>query len=97
MVVDDPDAPSGTFTHWILVGLPAGRASLAEGEQPAGATAGTSGSGKAGYVGMCPPAGPAHHYRFTVYAERATPEPTVAAIQAGALISGRLTGLYARQ
>jgi Raf kinase inhibitor-like YbhB/YbcL family protein len=66
LIVDDPDAPGGTFTHWLLFDLPATTALLAR-----GATAGvaaTNGFGKAAYGGPCPPPGAPHHYYFRVYA-----------------------------
>src|SRR5205807_3096509 len=49
VVVDDPDALSGTFVHWVMVGLDAGRRSLAEGERPGGITEGNNGAGHPGY------------------------------------------------
>ncbi|HEY7208087.1 MAG TPA: YbhB/YbcL family Raf kinase inhibitor-like protein [Gaiellaceae bacterium] len=54
----DPDAPGGTFVHWIAWGK----------TRPT--VSGTNTFGKVGYDGPCPPAGPAHHYVFTLYALR---------------------------
>ena len=70
IVVDDPNAPSGTFTHWIVWNIKPETRSV-----PAGAGAGALGGGMtgindfghAGYNGPCPPAGAQHVYRFTVY------------------------------
>jgi Raf kinase inhibitor-like YbhB/YbcL family protein len=62
----DPDAPGGTFTHWLVYGLPPGITSLAA--VPAGAAEGVNGFGRRGYGGPCPPRGPAHHYHFLVLA-----------------------------
>jgi Raf kinase inhibitor-like YbhB/YbcL family protein len=68
LIVDDPDAPVGTFTHWVLFDLPADRSSLAEGERTIG-VAGKNDFGRAGYGGPCPPRGDgAHRYFFTLYA-----------------------------
>lgn len=68
LVVDDPDAPRGPFVHWILVGIPPGPGSTADGQTPAGAGGVTNSAGQAGYSGPCPPAGTGvHHYRFTLY------------------------------
>lgn len=68
LIVDDPDAPVGTFTHWILFDIPANRANLAEGEHQIGA-AGKNDFGRAGYGGPCPPRGHGpHRYYFTLYA-----------------------------
>jgi Raf kinase inhibitor-like YbhB/YbcL family protein len=68
LVVDDPDAPSGTFTHWVLAGITPSTTSIAQGATPPGAYVGNASTGRPGYVPMCPPAGPAHHYVFTLYA-----------------------------
>ena len=67
IVVDDPDAPSGTFGHWGAFDIPPSTRSL-----PAGQSQGShavNGFGKTGYGGPCPPRGHgAHHYRFKIYA-----------------------------
>lgn len=75
LVVDDPDAPSGTFTHWLVWGLSPTRTELPEGvgrqrtlADLDNAVQGTNGFGRIGYGGPCPPSGPAHRYRFTLYA-----------------------------
>ena len=65
LIVDDPDAPSGLFTHWIAFNLPASTHSLPEGVKPA--NQGTNDFGKAGYGGPCPPKG-RHRYFFHLYA-----------------------------
>ena len=62
----DPDAPGGTFTHWLVYGIPRGTSSLAA--VPAGAAEGVNDFGRRGYGGPCPPRGPAHHYHFVVLA-----------------------------
>jgi phosphatidylethanolamine-binding protein (PEBP) family uncharacterized protein len=82
IVVDDPDAPGGTFLHWTVI-LPASSHSV-----PADV---------GGYRGPCPPPGKVHHYRFSVYAlaGKATPtEPD--AIRRQAIAGGTLTGTYSR-
>ena len=70
LIVDDPDAPVGTWTHWLLWDIPAHVHSLPEGFRP-GAT-GASGQndfGRPGYGGPCPPKGHGvHRYYFTLYA-----------------------------
>lgn len=81
VVVEDPDAPTGTFTHWLVTGL--GPATHAVGAQlPAGAVDGLTSAGHPGYAGPCPPTGETHHYRFRVHAlshplalDPATPVP----------------------
>jgi Raf kinase inhibitor-like YbhB/YbcL family protein len=68
LVVDDPNAVHGTFVHWIVVGIPPGPGSTADGQTPAGATSLPNSGGQAGYTGPCPPPGTGvHHYRFTLY------------------------------
>jgi Raf kinase inhibitor-like YbhB/YbcL family protein len=73
IIVDDPDAPVGTFTHWIIFNIPAGQTSLAEkaspkGELPEGALEGKNNFGRIGYMGPCPPPGSPHRYFFKLYA-----------------------------
>jgi Raf kinase inhibitor-like YbhB/YbcL family protein len=66
VVLDDPDAPSGTFTHWLLWNVAAETRTLPPGAM-GGGMAGTNDFGKVGYNGPCPPKGKLHHYRFNVY------------------------------
>ena len=67
LVVDDPDAPGGTFTHWLAWGLPPEAGRLREGEVPP--LQGRNGFGAVGYRGPCPPPGHGpHHYVFRLYA-----------------------------
>jgi Raf kinase inhibitor-like YbhB/YbcL family protein len=102
LVVDDPDAPSGTFTHWVVLDLPPGTTSLEEGADPPGAQARNS-AGKAAWMGPCPPTG-THRYRFTVVALRARTGladgtalmDALAAVRDGAVAQGRLTATYRR-
>lgn len=70
LIMDDPDAPSGTFTHWVLFDVPAATRELAEGQRPGGTgQSGRNDFGRAGYGGPCPPRGHgSHRYGFTVYA-----------------------------
>ena len=63
----DPDAPGGTFTHWLVYGIPPGTSSLAA-SLPAGALDGANDFGRRGYGGPCPPRGSEHHYHFVVLA-----------------------------
>lgn len=68
LVVDDPDAVNGLYVHWVVVGIPPGSGSTADGQTPAGATALPNTAGQPAYKGPCPPAGTGtHHYRFTLY------------------------------
>lgn len=73
LIMDDPDAPVGTFNHWVLYDLPAETNGLSEGvsKEPTlsnGAKQGITSFRRAGYGGPCPPRGPAHRYFFTLYA-----------------------------
>lgn len=70
LVVDDPDAPSGLFTHLLAWNLPAATERL-EGRLPEGAVVGTNDFGRAGWGGPCPPHGKPHRYRFHVHALKA--------------------------
>jgi Raf kinase inhibitor-like YbhB/YbcL family protein len=68
LVVEDPEAPKGTFTHWLVTDLPVSETSLAADAQiPQGAVAAKNDKGETGYTGPCPPSG-VHHYHFHVYA-----------------------------
>lgn len=70
LVMDDPDAPNGTFTHWVLYDIPDEIRELS-GSVPGGTVgiSGKNGFGRTGYGGPCPPAGDApHRYRFTLHA-----------------------------
>jgi hypothetical protein len=67
LIVDDPDAPSGTFHHWGAYDIPATTRSIPRGE--AVGTQATNDGGKSGYMGPCPPEGHGpHHYHFKLYA-----------------------------
>ena len=73
LIVDDPDAPAGTWVHWVLYNLPADSQELAEGVPPtpalpSGARQGLNDFRKTGYGGPCPPRGPAHRYYFRLFA-----------------------------
>ena len=73
LVVDDPDAPRGTFTHWLIWNLAPASFALPDGvnrhrEGIGDAEQGTNDFGKEGYGPPCPPPGKAHHYFFRVLA-----------------------------
>ncbi len=69
LIVDDPDAPNGTFTHWILWNVKGDTRSLGAGGNGGygGGVAGTNDFDKTGYSGPCPPKGKLHHYHFRIY------------------------------
>jgi Raf kinase inhibitor-like YbhB/YbcL family protein len=99
VVVDDPDAPGGTFVHRIVLDLPATASSLG-GDPPPAAHETRNSAGGIGWTPPCPPSG-THHYRFTVYglssptglAAGVAPEEAQQAINARILVQGRLVGL----
>ncbi len=73
LIADDPDAPVGTWTHWVLYDLPAQTTVLPEGvskvdEVPSGGRQGRNDFRKIGYGGPCPPPGKPHRYFFKLYA-----------------------------
>lgn len=71
--MDDPDAPGGTWDHWVVFNIPSGVLGLEEAQPPtaqlpSGGVHGKNSWGNAEYGGPCPPRGPAHSYRFSLYA-----------------------------
>ena len=109
LVTYDPDAPGGTFVHWVLFNLPPDARELAEDipdqeTLPSGAAQGVNGFGKVGYMGPCPPSG-THRYFFEIYAldttldlgAGTTREDLDGAIQGHVLAEGRLMGTYQRR
>jgi Raf kinase inhibitor-like YbhB/YbcL family protein len=78
LIADDPDAPSGTWVHWVAWNIPAGTQSLPEGlpkkeALPGEGRQGITDFGRTGYGGPCPPSG-THRYYFKLYALDATLE-----------------------
>jgi Raf kinase inhibitor-like YbhB/YbcL family protein len=103
LVVDDPDAPGGVFTHWIAWGLDPGADGLGEGE--AAPSEGQNDFGTTGYRGPCPPPGHGRHrYVFRLYALDAEPELAAGAakdeleqaIGGHVLTTAELVGTYER-
>ena len=107
LLVEDPDAPNGTFVHWTVYGIPADLGNLAAGPgaAPTGSREGQNSSQENGYRAPCPPEDdPPHRYVFTLYAldrtlplkEGASGEEVRSAIEGGAIARGRLVGRYGR-
>jgi Raf kinase inhibitor-like YbhB/YbcL family protein len=109
LIADDPDAPVGTWVHWVLYDLPADAKQLAE--QTAtketlsnGAKQGVNDFRKVGYGGPCPPFGPAHRYFFKLYAldaqtnlkPRANKQELLDAMKGHILAEAQLMGRYGR-
>jgi Raf kinase inhibitor-like YbhB/YbcL family protein len=68
LIVEDPDAPNGTFTHWILYNMSPATLQILEGELPLGAQQATNDFGTQGYGGPKPPPGQSHRYVFKLFA-----------------------------
>lgn len=105
VVVEDPDAPRGTFVHWIVAGIDPMLDRLATGEVPDGAVEGVNDFGEAGHRGPCPPVGDdPHRYRFVVHAlgaaselrDRATADEVREAVAGHTIATGELTADYGR-
>ncbi|MBI3458560.1 MAG: YbhB/YbcL family Raf kinase inhibitor-like protein [Candidatus Rokubacteria bacterium] len=110
LIVDDPDAPAGTWVHWVVYGLPATLRELPEGVPardtvPSVGTQGLNDFRKVGYGGPCPPRGPAHRYVFRLYAldtgptlaARRTKGDVLRAIGGHVLAQAELMGRYKRR
>lgn len=67
LIMDDPDAVSGTFTHWIIYNIDPKTETISENSIPKGSKQGLNDAGKANYTGPCPPSG-THRYYFKLYA-----------------------------
>jgi Raf kinase inhibitor-like YbhB/YbcL family protein len=102
----DPDAPSGTFTHWLIWDLNLQAGGVPEGRVPDDAREGTNGFGDVGYGGPCPPPRRGvHHYHFELIAlrepiildEGAGREAFDAAVRERRLEVAELVGLYERR
>ncbi|WP_169983225.1 YbhB/YbcL family Raf kinase inhibitor-like protein [Microbispora sp. H10836] len=97
IVVDDPDAPGGTYIHWIVTGIPVSATSVSEGQAQGKVLPGSD--GQAAYAGPCPPSG-VHHYHFIVYALRGPVAPSGDAksthqqIKDAAVASGETVGVW---
>ena len=109
ILMDDPDAPIGTFTHWIIFNIPVSKTGLPEGvpqeaELPDGSKQGRNDFGRIGYNGPMPPAGKVHHYIITIFAldtvlnlpAGINAKTFHRALQGHILAEGKLVGLYKR-
>ncbi len=101
LIMDDPDAPAGTWVHWVMWNIPL-TGSIAEDSQPG--VGGKNSWGRNDYGGPCPPSG-THRYFFKVYAldtmlelkNDAAKTDVLDAIEGHALAQGQLIGLYSRE
>jgi len=110
LITDDPDAPAGTWTHWVIYDLPPTATALPEdtlkvAQLRNGAKQGLNSSKKTGYSGPMPPPGKAHRYYFKLYAldkltglaSGATKADLLKAMDGHVLGEGQLMGTYQRQ
>ncbi len=109
LISDDPDAPVGTWVHWVIYDIPSETGDLPEGVAKkdaleSGAKQGVNDFRKVGYGGPCPPPGPAHRYFFKLYAldaklnlpSKATKRDVEKAMEGHILAKAELVGLYKR-
>ncbi len=109
VICDDPDAPRGTWVHWVLFNLPGTEQALPMGVPasatiPQGGVQGKNDFGNLGYGGPSPPKGKPHRYFFKVYAldtvlelgEGITKDRLEQAMKGHVLASGHLMGEYGR-
>jgi Raf kinase inhibitor-like YbhB/YbcL family protein len=110
LIVDDPDAPHGVWTHWVVFDLPADTTELAEDTPKSQSITGNAKQGtndfkQVGYGGPCPPAGKPHRYFFKLYAldtlldlkPGASKNQVEAALAQHVLAQGQLVGTYQRK
>lgn len=110
LVCDDPDAPAGTWVHWVIYNIAATTPELREGVPTTetldeGALQGKNDFKKTGYGGPCPPKGKAHRYYFRLYAldalidlePGATKDDLVREMEGHTLGEGELMGTYQRK
>ena len=108
LIVYDPDAPKGTFYHWLLYNIPAEISSLPEGVPKNPETGyglqGVNDFGTLGYGGPCPPTGSTHRYVFVLLAldteldlsSGATINELLKAVEGHVIAYAKLTGIYGR-
>lgn len=104
LVLDDPDAPAGTWVHWVLWNIDPGTKAIAQGSVPRGAEQGVNSWQRTSYGGPCPPSG-THRYFFRLYAlkERlklsstSTGRDLERAMQGKILAQSELVGVYSRK
>jgi Raf kinase inhibitor-like YbhB/YbcL family protein len=103
LIADDPDAPGGLFTHWLVWNIPPQTGSIEEGSAPKGVQ-GANDFGQSGYRGPCPPPG-THRYSFKIFAldreldlrSGAKRSQVAAAMKGHVIAQGELVGRYARK
>jgi Raf kinase inhibitor-like YbhB/YbcL family protein len=110
LIVDDPDAPRGTFVHWVVFDIPPDfqghvlreGSRLGQGDEP---REGANDFGRIGYGGPCPPTGTSHRYEFKLYAldtrlglrAGASKQQVMHAMEGHVLAEAHFSGTYRRQ
>ncbi len=103
LIVDDPDAPAGTWMHWTMWGISPSINVIDKGKLPEGVKEGLTSFGTVGYGGPCPPVGTGtHRYSFRIYALNkninlnagATPEELEREMSDSVIDSAEIIGLY---
>ena len=103
LIMDDPDAPLGTWVHWVLFNIPAEARSLQENIDTSAMSVGKNSWGDLGYGGPCPPSG-THRYYFKLYAldstlsllPGATKEQMLQEMKGRILAQGELMGTFSK-
>ncbi|MFF0488490.1 YbhB/YbcL family Raf kinase inhibitor-like protein [Nocardia sp. NPDC003482] len=105
LIVDDPDAPDGVFTHWVVTDLPITTTAVGPDHPLTTGTVLPNSTDRPDYAAPCPPPGTGpHHYRFTVYAlphplslaPQTNSDQARIAVEQTATAQGRITATYAR-
>jgi Raf kinase inhibitor-like YbhB/YbcL family protein len=104
LIVDDPDAPGGIFTHWLYFDMSPATLQIVENSKPMTGTAGINSFGTLDYAGPCPPAG-THRYFFKLYAldamlelpEGVSREELLQSVEQHTIEQAGLVGTYAKQ
>lgn len=104
LIVDDPDAPMGNWSHWVVFNIDPRVKNIAENSVPEGAVEGNTTFGKPGYGGPCPPSG-THRYFFKLYALKKTlaingvgnKEILLKAMEGAIVDQAELIGLYSQK
>lgn len=101
LIVEDPDAPSKVFTHWVIYNMPPSTQQIPQNQAPSNSILGMTDFGKAEYGGPCPPSG-THQYFFKLFAidtmlslpKGASKEEVLKAMEGHVLETSELIGLY---
>jgi hypothetical protein len=104
LIVDDPDAPAGTYIHWTVWNIDPEITEISENSVPEGAIEGITDAGRTGYAGPCPPSG-THRYFFKLFAlntrlgldSSARAADIEKEIEASIITETQMVGLYRRQ